>query len=348
MKKQLGRMIIIVGLVALSGSAIWGFVQARGEAKPDDDDKPARVMPRVSTVDGAQTITLDDNAVSRGEIEIVTLKNAMFVGTLRAYGSVLDLQSLTSLANKYATAKANLETQEAKRDLSQAALARGRGLYSQGPHAISKAQLETAEETFRIDAASLSAAKSELASLANTAVQAWGSVLGHAVCDATPLLVSLIERREVLVQVALRADEIVAKVPDNTFVRMQDGKRAVLHFVSPAASTDPQIQGRSFFYTAPADDGLLPGMNVVAFVPTGQTVARVKIPAAAIVWLQGRAWAYFRSGPKTFARREVATDAPAPDGGYFVKNVADGTRVVSRGAQMLLSEEFRAQIQEEE
>lgn len=348
MKKQLGRIILIVGLTALGGSAIWGFVQARGEAKPDDDDKPAQVAPRVSTVDGAPTITLDKDAVSRNEIEIAPLKNAMLARTLRAYGSVLDLQALTGLVNKYETAKADLETQEAKRDLSQAGLARARGLYSQGPHAISKAQLETAEETARVDAASLSAAKSQLASLANTAVQAWGSVLGQAVSNATPLLASLIGRHEVLVQITLRADETAAKVPDNAFVRMQDGERTVLHFVSAAASTDPQIQGRSFFYTAPADSGLLPGMNVVAFVPTGRAVASVEVPAPAIVWLQGRAWAYFRSGPKTFARREIATDAPAPDGGYFVKNVADGTQVVRRGAQMLLSEEFRAQIQEEE
>lgn len=339
---------MIVGLAALSGSAIWGFVQARGEAKPDDDDKPAQVAPRVSTVDGAPTITLDEDAVSRNEIEIVHLKNAMLVRTLRAYGSVLDIQALTGLFDKYQTAKADLETQEAKRDLSQEGLARARGLYSQGPHAISKAQLETAEATARIDAASLSSAKSQLSGLANTAVQAWGSVLGHAVSGATPLLVSLIERHEVLVQVTLRADEIAAKVPDKAFVRMQNGERTVLHFVSPAASTDPLIQGRSLFYTAPADSGLLPGMNVVVFVPTGHAAPSVEVPAAAIIWLQGRAWAYFRSGPKTFARREIATDAPSPGGGYFVKNIADGTQVVSRGAQMLLSEEFRSQIQEEE
>jgi hypothetical protein len=152
----------------------------------------------------------------------------------------------------------------------------------------------------------------------------------------------------VLVQITLRPDEAAAKVPDKAFVRMQDDARAELHFVSPAASTDPQIQGQSFFYTAPAESGLLPGMNVVAFVPTSRATPCVEIPAPAIVWLRGRAWAYFRSGPKTFARREVATNAPAPDGGYYLKNIADGTQVVSHGAQMLLSEEFRSQIQEEE
>ncbi len=140
----------------------------------------------------------------------------------------------------------------------------------------------------------------------------------------------------------------VAKAPENAFVETQAGRRIALTFVSPAASTDPHIQGQSFFYTAASESGLLPGMNVMAFVPTGQSAARAKMPAAAIVWLQGRAWAYFRTGPKTLVRREIATDSPAPDGGYFVKDMPDGTLVVVRGAQMLLSEEFRAQIQTEE
>ncbi len=349
MKKLLRRMIVILGVTAVAGLAIWSFVQARGEAKPDDDaEKPLKVAPRVSNADGTPTITLDADALSRNEIETIPLENALHAQTLRAYGTVLNLQPLTDLSNKYVTAKADIETQQAKLDLSQANVARARALYNQGPQAISKAQLETAEETFRIDAASLAAANSQLATLAHTAVQAWGEVLGQAVSRASPLLIGLVERRDVLIQVTLRADETVAKAPENAFVQMQAGYRIALRFISPAPATDPHIQGQSFFYTAAAETSLLPGMNVMAFVPTGQARARAKVPASAIVWLQGRAWAYFRTGPKIFVRREIATDLPAPDGGYFVKDVPDGTRVVSRGAQMLLSEEFRAQIQSEE
>jgi hypothetical protein len=349
-KKLLRSLVIIFGVMALGGLVFWSFVKTSGTAKSDDDaaEKPLKVAPRVSNADGEPTITLDDNAKSRSEIETIPLTNAMQAQTLRAYGSVLDLQSLTDLANKYASAKAETETQEAKRDLSQANVTRARALYDGGQQAISKAQLEMAEETFRIDAAALAAANSQLATLAHTAIQAWGEVLGKAVTGASPLLLALIERRELLVQVTLRADQSVKKIPEDAFVEIDTGRRAPLRFVSFAAATDPHIQGESFFYTAPAGSGLLPGMNVMAFVPTGQIVTRAKVPASAIVWLQGRAWAYFRSGPKSFVRREIATDAPAPDGGYFIKEVAEATEIVSRGAQMLLSEEFRAQIQTEE
>lgn len=348
-------MVVLLGLAAVGGVAAWSFVQAHSEDKHDDDaEKPIKVAPRVSNADGVPTITLDQEAASRSDIATVTLTNRMQAKSLRAYGTVLDLQSLTDLASRYASAKADMATQEAKRDLSRANVARARALYEQGPQAISKAQLETAEETYQIDAASLAAAHAQLATLANRAIQAWGDVLGKAVTEDSTLLTDLVERRTVLIQVTLPPDEILrredlaSKAAEDAFIETAGKGRIALRFVSPAAATDPHIQGQSFFYMAGADSGLMPGMNVMAFVSTGETVNRAKVPAAAVVWLQGRAWAYVRTGPKTLVRREIATDWPAPDGGYFVKDMPDGTQIVVRGAQMLLSEEFRAQIQTEE
>lgn len=349
-KKFLGRMIIVLGCAVIGGSAIWSFVQARSEAKHDDDDaeKPPKMASRVSNADGVPTITLDNDALTRSEITTLPLKNAMHVQMLRAYGTVLDLQGLTDLVNKYATAKAGIETQQAKRDLALANFKRAKALYGEGPRAVSQAQLEAAEENVRIDAASLAAATAQLETLARTALQTWGNVLGDGLQHSSPLITALVERRDVLIQVTLPPDEPIGKNPVDAFVRPAGGGRIPLHFVSPAATTDPHIQGQSFFYTAAAESGLVPGMNVVAYLPSGKAVARVEVPASAIVWLQGRAWAYFRTGPTTLVRREIETDAPAPGGGYFVKGLPDGTRVVTRGAQMLLSEEFRSQIQEEE
>ena len=353
MKKFLQKTIIVLGLTTMAGSAIWGFVQARSEAKhDDDDDAPVKKSSRISTAGGIATITLDAATLARNLIATRVLKNAMYAQTRRAYGSVLDLQPLTNLTNKFAIAKANIETQQAKRDLAQANVARARALYTQGPQAISKAQLETAEENLRVNVAGLAAAQAQFQALSHTAVQTWGTVLAQGfdqgLGQPSSRLMRLIECRDMLVQITLHADATVAKAPEHAFVEQTDGSRIDLHFVSPAATTDPHMQGQSFFYTAAAASGLLPGMNVVAYVPTGQRVARAEVPASAIVWLQGRAWAYFRTGPKTVVRRAIATDSPAPDGGYLVKDMPDDTRVVSSGAQMLLSEEFRTQIQSEE
>ena len=102
----------------------------------------------------------------------------------------------------------------------------------------------------------------------------------------------------------------------------------------------------SFFYLAPArPQGLLPGMNVLAYLPIGPPVQGVMVPAAAVVWWQGKAWVYVQTDPNHFVRRELSTETPVPEGWFVGTGLAAGDSIVVRGAQLLLSEEFRAQIQ---
>jgi hypothetical protein len=86
-------------------------------------------------------------------------------------------------------------------------------------------------------------------------------------------------------------------------------------------------------------------MNVVAYLPSDKSVGSVTIPTSAIVWWQDKAWVYRRTNPNTFTRTEIATDLPGPDGSYVVGGIPNDAEIVTRGAQSLLSEEFRAQIQ---
>ena len=67
------------------------------------------------------------------------------------------------------------------------------------------------------------------------------------------------------------------------------------------------------------------------------------VPEAALVWQQGKAWIYLRTGATSFERREIVPERPAPDGGYIVTHLPADAQIVVRGAQMLLSEEYRAQ-----
>ena len=68
----------------------------------------------------------------------------------------------------------------------------------------------------------------------------------------------------------------------------------------------------------------------------------------AVIWWSGRAWVYERIKENTFSRREIPTDMPAEmDAGFVVPAslFPHDPQVVVTGAQLLLSEEFRSQIQ---
>lgn len=263
---------------------------------------------------------------------------------IRAYATVLDLGRLTDLHNSYANAKAQWQMAQAKLAASKKAFERAQGLYKDQQN-VSLAQLQAAEATFRADQASLSAAESQARTLAATVQQEWGSVLAKTLIDDTPMITRLIERRDVLLQVSLPPGVALPRPPSKAAIETGRDQRAAITFVSAATRVDPKIQGQSFFYVAPAESGVLPGMDVLAYLPHGAAIEAAAVPAAAIVWWQDRAWVYRRTGPETFTRVEIPTDLPAPGGGYVVKGLPKHSEIVIQGAQSLLSEEFRAQIQ---
>jgi hypothetical protein len=342
---RLKILIVAVAVLLVGVLTTWGFIPRRHEAAHEaDTGQPTQAPQRASTQNGEPVITLDTAAQKNNGITTATLNNARHPQPLRAFGTVLDLQALTDLSNNSANARAQVQASRAKLAASQTAFERAQDLYKDQQN-MSAAQVQAAEATFRTDEAGLASAQSQLHTLAVAAQLNWGPTLSQALLRATPLLTRLTTRRDVLVQVTLRPDQTLTQPPAGAWLELDDGSRRPLEFVSAATKTDPRIQGASFLFTAPATAGLLPGMSIVAFVPTTRIVEGVLVPPSAIVWAQGGAWAYFRTASNTFARRAVPTDLPASSGGYVMQGQTGNAEIVVQGAQMLFSEEFRAQAQ---
>lgn len=339
------RLLTVVAATGLGALLVWGFIAGRGEAALEAQrERPVKAPLRVSTHNGEPVITLDAETQQRSGIETTALKAAPFQKQVRAYGMVLDVARLTDLSNNYANAKAQLQTAQAKLTASKAAFIRAQDLY-QHNQTVSEAQFQTAEAAFHTDEAGLASAEAQVHTLVATAHQEWGPVLGKALLDGSPMVARLIERQDFLLQITLPPGISLSTPPSTAFLQADKKNRAEMTFVSPATRTDPKIQGVSLFYITAAGSGVLPGMNVLAYLPSGTTADGIVVPAASIVWWQDRAWAYRRTSPNTFTRVEIATDLPTSDGGYIVKDFPNDAAVVTRGAQLLLSEEFRAQIQ---
>jgi hypothetical protein len=86
-------------------------------------------------------------------------------------------------------------------------------------------------------------------------------------------------------------------------------------------------------------------VNVVP-AQASSSLKGVLVPNQAIAWHGGMAWIYVKTKPDTFLRKPVASDIEL-DNGWFDNSLTPGTEVVIRGAQLLLSEEFKFQIKNE-
>lgn len=337
------RVLVIVVAVLVAAAVAWSFMASRKEAAQEaEGERPIQAPSRVSVVNGSTVITVDAETQRRSGIETEKAARTEYREELRAYGTVLELTRLTELSNSYAAAQADVRTTRAKLDASRTAFERAKVLYKDEQN-ISLARLQEAEAAYRSDVASEAAAESRTATLAATAGQEWGPVLAKALVQREVHLTRLMDRQDVLLQVTLPPGVGLHNAPSHAVAQSGKQTRVDLRLLSRAPRTDPKIQGTSFFYVAAAESGLLPGMSVVVYLPTGEATSGAIVPDDAIVWWQDRAWIYRRGGPQAFTRIRIGTDLPTT-GGYVAKELAPGSEIVTRGAQLLLSEEFRAQI----
>jgi hypothetical protein len=339
--RLVGGALAAMVLLAAAGGVIWGFLASREEMDREAErEKPVKAAARVSA--GTGVIHIEPAAQERSGIATARLPAAPWLDQIRAYGMVLDAARLTDLSNSYVNAEAQLRTAEAKVTFSKAAYERVQKLYDTD-RSVALALVQSSEAAYRTDEAGVGAARSQVRTLAATAHQEWGPVLGKSLVERSATVVRLIERQDFLVQVTLPPGIPAPKSVAAAAVDSPAKGRAAITLVSPATRTDARIQGVSFFYLAAADSGVLPGMNVLAFLASGGAEG-VAVPAEALVWWQDRPWVYRRTEPATFVRTRIATDQPTPGGGYIDRNLGKEAEIVTRGAQLLLSEEFRAQI----
>ncbi|MDF2599905.1 MAG: hypothetical protein K0Q54_2728 [Methylobacterium brachiatum] len=323
-------------LLATLNGLVTAFLPEAPAAIPEP-----KATARVAVEDGRTIVRLTPEERDRVGLRTAILPARPHRQELTAYGSVLDLARVTELTNAYAGAVAGLQTARARAEVSASAARRARSL---GPATMAAAQIETVEATVLTDQAAVTAAESQLRTLAATAQQEWGPVLGRAIVERGPLVTRLIERADFLMQVTLPPGEALNPPPDAAFAEVPpQSDRVPLRLVSPATRTDPRIQGQSFFYRVSGAGGLLPGMSTMAFLPAARSATGVLVPEDAVVHGEGGTWVY-RGMQGGYVRHPVRADAPLSADAFVVEDLPDGTEIVLKGGQALLSEEMKGQI----
>lgn len=334
--KRLLLALVPTGAAALVACAWLSYQPAPSVAAP-----VAAPASRVSNENGQTIVTLDEATQTRSGIatSALTAMNRQVEQT--AYGSVLDLQPLIDLQTRYRAAAADVASARAALDASSQEAERDRVLF-QDHMDISQKTLQAAQAAWSVDQARLQSAEASLEGVRASAQQQFGPPLALLVAGKDTALAGLLDGQDMMLRIVLPIDGRTSAPPQITFDGGATG-RVAARLVSASPQSDPIAEGPTFLYRAPAS--LPVGSKVIAFLPTGQQPASgVVIPRTAVLWFGGQPWAYVQQGKDRFARRLVDDQSPY-DGGYFVDaGFETGERVVTRGAQLLLSEEQRPPI----
>jgi hypothetical protein len=333
------KIWVIALLLIAFGLLTWAIVRGGKELLPESK-QPVETTSQVSGKQQKTVIPFDRLAQERGGIVVAALESMSHGEKIQAYGIVLELQNLTDLRNRYIQAKAQLENEVTRVEVSKKEYERLKTLNEDDKNVSDKA-LQGSEAVWRSDEVNLRASQEALPVLEGAVQQQWGDVIARWVFEGSQTFYSLIQQQEVLVQITLSPGVHLSSLPETISVQAPDGTLVSAHFVSLSPRTEPRIQGMSFFYIASGQPvRLLPGMNVVAFIPTGPEAKGFFIPGSSVVWWQGKAWVYLRTSRDHFVRRNIPTENPVKEGYFVVKGFRPGERIVVKGAQLLLSDEF--------
>jgi hypothetical protein len=115
-----------------------------------------------------------------------------------------------------------------------------------------------------------------------------------------------------------------------------------------AAQIESVAQGESYYFQT-GDKNIITGMNVTAWIPEqNKPITGVIIPKSALVWYMNQALVYLKTSEETFSRRTIDHYSTSADGYFIPDAIKPGEQIVTKGAQMLLSEELRGQIPRED
>ena len=350
---SLPRSTLIIAMMAIIIAALsWALVYySRDEFKlaadRRDDDIPTHSA--VTIDDGFAVVRVSVESQKASGIVTTQLESARSDAAAEVYGVVLNPQPLLDLRGRYLAAVAEARASNAAVASSRAEYERLKKLFDDDRN-VSERAVQTAESQWKGDQARLAGSEQSIATLQDNLRATWGSVFaGWASDGRAATLDALANQREVLIQIAYPYDlqSVAGHVAMAVAPVSQPSSRRPTRFISASPQIDGTLPGATYFYLADGQ-GLRIGMRLVGQVKLGGKPREgVIVPASAVVWHGGKAWAYVKEGADKFVRKLVPTSQDMGAGWFAAEGFEADDEVVVSGAQLLLSEELKFQIRNE-
>jgi len=313
----------------------------------DDDDKSVANLPVSSA--GQGTIFLAAKAQSVSGLQTITLTSVSDHPEFTAHGKAVNIQPLIELRHRYLVALTERSGATARFKQAEQNIKRQQDLYRDG--ATSKRNLQVQQAQWQTDKAQVDASGVQGKAIMDEARINWGKKLTEWALstDAEPLN-GFLSGRKTLLQITLPVNKQLANEIQTIYVEASGNRSAATkaELISAAPQTDTTAQGESYFFQTEGRR-IRTGMRVAAWIPEqGENRSGVVIPKSALVWYMDQAFVYIKTAAEQFTRRTI-DQYSATNGGYFVgSGINAGEELVITGGQMLLSEEFRGQIPNED
>lgn len=344
----LSQLIIVKPSILCLIVAVFVLLAPLTSAETGDDDDDRHETAAAAMLSGQSVVFLEQDTQALAGVETITLQPAHFQSEQIAYGKAVNLQPLLELRQRYFNAAAEHSIAKSRFDQADQAIKRLRNLHKN--QAVSTRKLQQQHSLWLSAKAEYEASGLQLKSIRESSLLDWGKQLSDwALTPESQQFTDMISGEKTLLQITLPPDQ---SLPDTTqsIYTARSGQRRMAQkatLISADPQTDETLQGEAFFFLS--DDKLSSGMRVTAWIPQQQSsLAGVIIPASAVIRHLGQSYVYLKTDKEQFTRRKLSNLIDA-ETGYFIRDeLAPGLQLVTTGAQVLLSEEFRGRIPDED
>jgi hypothetical protein len=311
-------------------------------ADTDNDDTE-------NNANGLASVKLDKDAQELAGISVSALEPARFQAEFLAYGKAISIQPLLDLHHRYLATLAEREQANAKFKQAEQAFNRQQDLYKQGISA--KRHLQEQQAQWQTDKALLNATQFQDQAILDEALLNWGNPLASwALSLHAEKLTSFLTGQQTLLQITLPSHH---SAPENlrTIAVEVSGDRSkaqAAELIAIAPQTDGVSQGISYFFRT-SGKTIKTGMSVSAWLPgQSQQQEGIIIPKSAVCWSMDQAYVYQKNTDNTFTRRPISPYNSSQNGYFVNHSFKPGDLIVTTGAQMLLSQEMRGSIADDD
>lgn len=183
----------------------------------------------------------------------------------------------------------------------------------------------------------------------------WGEFFGkHIALTDNVVAKNLFDNNYRLINITIPSSKLAVEMPKTIKVFLPHDSKSIYeaNFISDAPTSNISLQGKSFFYVVQNNEIKL-GSKVKADITNINNQVKKKklfVPSKSIVWSNGKPWVFIKKNDdEGIFLRKPLIDPLETDNGWIIleDNLKNNELVVVDGAQLLLSEEFKYQIKNE-
>lgn len=313
-----------------------------------DYEEEIETRDSLSEEDGISIVRLESRDEIMAGIEYLTLATTYHQSEYELFGEVLDLDSLLGIRTQLISL---LNTDHAKA-VEEAHLAesyKNASRLYEDRQSISRREVMDIEYQLKTVRVYRSNLQRDLSSLRQAAVTKWGSTISEWLLNEySKNFKNLANQNASLIRIYIKEvslAELDISVIDLAPVASPH-RKITARYIGDAPNIALGTGGVDKFFIA--DSKIPAGTRVVASLSASlKNTAGVLVPNEAVIWYSGKPWIFKQLSDGVFARVEIDAAVDLGAGWFEVETLRPGDKIIVSGAQLLLSEELKYQIRNE-